>query len=66
MRSSVVKIDEAAFNRGVNEVLQLKPLQRVVRGACKIVAEQVHGSPGSASARQQRDSSATKAGKSRK
>lgn len=31
MRSNTVKIDQTAFNRGVNEVLQLKPLGRIMR-----------------------------------
>lgn len=29
--SSHIKIDERAFNRGVNEVLRFKPIVRIVR-----------------------------------
>ena len=31
--SQALKIDERAFNRGVEEVLKLKPLVRIVKGA---------------------------------
>lgn len=29
MRNNTVRIDEDAFNRGVDEILQLKPIRRV-------------------------------------
>lgn len=39
MRSNFVKIDEAAFNRGVNEVLELKPIAKLARGVFALVTE---------------------------